>query len=554
MDNLILVGVGDHYRANVGPSLVAMENNNEVKLIATVDLVPTTDATTLMGRQVPHVVRMPGESLPGCLSSYRQEDPVVLLAHSHDWHARDALALLTAGFRVIVEKPYAMTTGEILLLRDALHKSPERLALAEYYLMMKAAPLLHVAGLLRSTGFYLTEKGYLQRMADEGASLEAMAGLLDRIGRPRFVYVDVLEGEGDTGRFEHRGRQFADMRVGIGVILDLAIHALAPLIALDGRLGTLPTTSNFVVKTGVCDTFLRFAGSTYRVPPEFVPETYAELAFTTSSGIPVFMAVGKYVLQNANQRRIVIVGDEGTALLDMSTCTLSLAVHDECPSILLSSPKRRDSKYRAVLRASLLKLQGVSPYNFDPSEVALHANELALRFYACAREESSTRRHYLPGASPGTILDTPLVPVANDPVADSPYTSARTYYEHQYIRMGALEDQAFKMSAGVFVLTAAVLTFASRTGGISSVPQSIVTLMAFANLAAIAYVWRVNDSAHVHGLRAKAVLQKMWPKMWAIDKLYVQRYAGRLQMRPTILISLHFLLVATAVAILWGIM
>ncbi len=555
MENLIVVGCGEHYRVNVAPTLVTMGAAEEVKLVATVDRRPLNCDFVSPGHSVPHVLRQTGQSLVTCLKAFRNQDPVVLLAHSHDWHASDARDLVGGGFRVILEKPYAIKPSGLSAVRELVSANPHQIALAEYYLMMKAAPLLHAAGQLKPDSFYIRESGYLQVEAD-GRTLEDTLGILQSIGRPRMVFADVLEGEGATGRFEHRGLQFADSRVGIGVILDLAIHALAPLYALEGSLGRIPPASGLAVGTAVCDSFVRYAESTYGVPVQFVPETYAELAFTTSTGVLIVLCVGKYVLPNANQRRVLIVGDEGEALLDLSTCTLSLAPRDHCPSPILSSPKKPQSKYRAVLRACFLTLRGASPYTFSPSDVAIRSNDLCLSLYSRASEDASVRQRYNQGALPGTILKTHVAP----PVSEVPKhdlanegEGAKTYYEHQYDRMSCLEDQAFKMSGGVFVLTAAVFTFLSGTDTTDPVLpwQLVIGLMIFVNLVAVLYLWRVNSSNHVHGQRAKDILEKAWPSVWAIDQRYPQRFAGAVQMRPLMQALLHLLLVAAGVWILW---
>lgn len=403
MEKLIIVGCGDHYRTNVGPCLASLETGGAAKVIATVDIGPLIEDP--LRTPVPHVIRQAGEPLSVLLRRFEESDPVIVLAHPHDCHATDALDLVSCGFRVILEKPYGVTVSDLSVIRQGMRSTPQRLALAEYYLMMTSAPLLHAACLLKPDSFYLREPGYLESVGEETASVESLAGVLESIGRPRMVYVDLLEGEGLTGRFEHRGRQYADSRVGIGVILDLAIHALAPVVALDGLLGSLPRASSVSLSTAVCETFLRFAGSSYKVPPQFVPETYAEMSFTTSVGIPVMVAVGKYVLRNENQRRLLIVGDEGEALLDMSNCTLSIARTDRCPVPLLRCPKRADTRYLAVFRACLSALEGKTPYNFCPSEVALRSNEFTSELHSRACEQGRGRREYPSGAAPGAILD-----------------------------------------------------------------------------------------------------------------------------------------------------
>ena len=553
MDNLIIVGCGDHFRTNVGPTLASLESLGQARVLATVDIDPLSEQPSFLKAPIPHIVRKNGEQLSRLLRKFAETNPVVVLAHSHDRHAPDALDLLSDGFRVILEKPYALRASDLSLLKDSVRNAPRRLALAEYYLMMKSAPLLHAAGLVRSDSFYVREPGFLEGVAEKSPPLENLVGMLELIGRPRMVYVDVLEGEGLTGRFEYRGRQFADSRSGIGVIMDLAIHALAPVVALEGLLGSLPPSGSVFLGTAVCDTFLRFAETSYEVPAQFVPETYAELSFTTSLGIPVISTVGKYVLRNENQRRLLIVGDEGEALLDMSNCTLSVARTDKCPSVVLRSPKRAETKYLAVFRACLATLAGDTPYNFSASDVAIRANEFALELHTRSGEQGPNRRQYLSGAAPGGILQVPsnFTIQQDPPVPTLDHAGAKLYYEHHYERVAAVEEHGFKMSSGVLVLTAAVFTFASRVGSESFLPWKIaVLLMGIANIAAVFYMWRVKVTIKGHQARAKAVLERTWPDLYKLDRnLPIKR--DEWQMRSLILSFLHVCVVVAAILVLF---
>lgn len=555
MENLIIVGCGDHFRTNVGPSLASLEAGGYAKVIATVDLQPLIEKPAFLRNPVPHIIRAQDKSLARSIREYSEADPVVVLAHSHDCHAKDALDLVSEGFRVILEKPYALKASDLSLIRDVMRRTPQRLALAEYYLMMKAAPLLHAAGLLKPDSFYLREPGYLERVDGNGPAPDSLVGVLDTIGRPRMVYVDLLEGEGLTGRFEHRGRQFADTRVGIGVILDLAIHALAPVAALEGLLGSLPPASSVSLATAVCDTFVRFASSAYSVPAQCVPETYAELALTTSLGIPLVTTVGKYVIRNENQRRLLIVGDEGEALLDMSDCTLSIARRGKGHTMLLRAPKRSETKYLAVFRACLLALAGGAPYNFDASEVAVRSNEFTLELYSRACEQGLDRSQYPSGAAPGTILRIPTrFKVQENTVSPAvDHDGAKLYYEHQYQRLAAVEDQGFKMSGGVLVLTGAVFTLATRVGADSFLSwRYAVGLMAFANVLAILYMWRVKVTIKGHQKRAKAVLERTWRDLWKLDQSPdFEIKLDRWQIRSWILRILHAAVVGVAIWVLF---
>lgn len=402
MRNVIVVGCGEQYRQNTAPTLAWMESAGEIKVIATVDLKPMQAPLHRDGPTALHLVRAPGQPLADCLKSFRHDDPVVYLAHSHSCHVSDTFNLVEDGFSVVLEKPYAILPADLQRLGALVKAHPRQVALAEYYLMMKSAPLLCAAGLLQPESFYFREPGYLAAPGE--TRVEDAYGILQRIGRPRMLMADVLEGGGATGRFQHRGRQFADSTEGIGVLLDLALHALAPIFALEELVGVVPPEREVAASTAVCDAFVRFADIRYRVPPQRVPETYAELAFRTSTGVQVLVAAGKYVLPNQNQRRLILIGDEGVAILDFSSCKLSLALRDQCPIPLLHAPKQTETKYVAVLKACLAQLTGDSPYCFDPADIALRANVLASNLYLREMLNARARPLYCWGALPGSIF------------------------------------------------------------------------------------------------------------------------------------------------------
>jgi predicted dehydrogenase len=398
MPNLIVVGCGDHYQSNVAATLAAMEAAGEIAVVATVDRRPVAAPGG-----TPHVVRRDGQSLAECLRSFAALDPVVFLAHAHEFHAPDARDLVAAGFRVIVEKPYAISPADMAAFRVLVKEHPRSVAPVESFAVMRAIPLLYAAGLVEPDAFYTRGPGGL-RVAAPGLALAEVRGSLRAIGRPRLMLTDVLEGQGERGRFEHRGVQYADSRVGIGVILDMALHSLGPLYALESVTGVLPPASEVAVRTAVCDRFVRHAAAAHDVPPRFVPETYAELELSTAAGVPVLVCVGKYVLPQAIQRRLVIVGDEGEALLDLTTCTLSIGTRERTPRPVLSLPCAGALGYRAALLACLGMLAGDTLYGFDPAEAALRANELCLDLHQRAIEQAADRPSYSEGALPGAIL------------------------------------------------------------------------------------------------------------------------------------------------------
>jgi hypothetical protein len=396
--NVIVVGCGDHYRSNVAATLAAMEAAGEIAVVATVDRRPFASPNG-----APHVLRRDGQTLSDCLQPFCALDPVVVLAHAHEFHLPDARDLVAAGFRVLVEKPYAIGRVDMAAFRDLVREHPRQVAPIESFVVMRAIPLLYAAGLVAPDTFYAQGRGGLEVLAP-GRTLADLRGSLRSIGRPRMILTDLLEGQGERGRFEHRGVQYADSRVGIGVILDMVLHSVGPLYALESLAGALPPASKVVVRTAVCDRFVRHAAAAYGVTRQHVPETYAEVDFMTASGVPVLVCAGKYVLPQTTQRRLVIVGDEGEAFLDITTCTLSIGLQEETPRPVLRLPGGGGLGYRAVLLACLGMLAGETLYRFDPAEAALRANELSLDLHLRAVGEAADRPTYAEGERPGAIL------------------------------------------------------------------------------------------------------------------------------------------------------
>lgn len=403
MEKMIVVGCGEHFRSNLAPALRILENRGVVDVIATVDVDNViVDTSAVFEHQVRHLMRRANQSLSILLKEFAQQNPIILLAHSNSWHTLDTVDLVSKGFRIILEKPYAINDSEIKILKTLYTTYPNQIAFAEYYLTMKAMPLLYAAGLLSYESFFSQSPDYLMSFSKLN-SIENFCGILKVIGQPRMVYCDILEGEGLTGTFHHRGRDFFDRRYGGGVIMDLAIHALAPLIALERYIGFLPEIGAVSVQEAYCDIYLNHAKHHHKVPSRYIAESFAEIHFTTLASIPITLLIGKYVLPNANQRRLIIIGDEGEALLDMSNCTLMIGERDQCPSEILRTPKYSDSKYVPVLLTSISVLRGHSPYIFDPNKVAFSSQEFALAISNSIRPHTKDKLIYQASATPRQI-------------------------------------------------------------------------------------------------------------------------------------------------------
>lgn len=401
-ERLVIVGTGDYYRRIVGPSLAKLRAEGHITILSTVSRNP---AGKIAG--IPHRIRGENVPLSDLLSDLKKQNPIVLLGHSNDLHTPDADDLVRSGFRVMIEKPYCINTLQMNSMRELLRKYPRKIVLLEYYLMMKTVPLLALAGKIRTDSFYATKKGILHYYppSKENALFGALQNI---IGTPRQIYIDLLEGEGATGVLEHRGSALTDTQKGGGMIQDLGIHALVALFALQDYIGKIDLSfQDGIVRAARCTEYVRAMKKLFSLQEKRIAESYAELEFKTSRGVPVFATVGKYLPEKRNQRRIIITGSEGHLYLDLSSCTLYVA-HEENPEVaMLVCPKKSDNKYYPVIRAALETLSRKSPFNFNANQVALDTQQFILNIAAKNRAQTRHTRPntYRQGARPHAIFN-----------------------------------------------------------------------------------------------------------------------------------------------------
>ncbi len=381
-EKIVVVGMGQYGIELLEPTLAMLKKEMRAEVIATVDIIdrPNADCYT----EVEHRNRHPDQDLSDLLSDLKNMDPIVILGHSNDCHAPDAISLLDNNYRVMIEKPFAISVAELDMLQGCIERHPSNAVLLEYYLMMKSAPVLIAAGLINPCNFYDEKVGVINTVGKiAGQGWENIHNKLEElIGRPLAIYLDILEGEKKergTGRVDHRGQYLVDLRKGGGMLQDLGVHGLSILFALEGYIGVIdPEFSNGIVRVARSREYLDYAEN-LGIDDIFIGESYAELDFTTAIGVPVSVRVGKYVLDNKNQRRLIIVGDQGVLHHDLSTCQLAIHQGDRSLGVLLEAPKLPDSKYYPVIRAGLELLQNNSLYQgFDPTTAALNAQKLVL--------------------------------------------------------------------------------------------------------------------------------------------------------------------------------
>lgn len=376
---LILVGTGDYYYKIIGPSLALLQKEGLIRILATV----STSGKSKINNAIEHRIRKPNAKLSRLLADLKKYEPVVILAHTNELHASDARDLLMSGFTVFVEKPYAINQAQMREAQKMARAYPKKLVPLEYYLMMKAVPLLIICGKIKPQCFYFQKNSplkYYKNLYELANTPANISGLLNTlIGKPRFVLVDILEGKEKVGRLDHRGDALSDASKGGGMIQDLGIHAVSPLFALEDYIGKIDESfKQGVVRTAKCQEYIQSIKSKYHLSNSKIAESYAEIKFSTSDNVPVVIAVGKYFPGNKNQRRIIIIGTKGKIYLDLSSCTLYLSRGEETEKPIMQQPKKTASKYYPVLLAALNMIEGKSPFAFNATDTALRAQQFIL--------------------------------------------------------------------------------------------------------------------------------------------------------------------------------
>jgi len=403
--DMVLVGAGDYFEKLVKPCVPKLREMGYIDRFFTVDIVPKEGPN--------HYVREPGQPLSEVIRAIGSYEPIVVLGHRNDLHTPDAEEILTDIWQfplgefgrpsLLLEKPYATDLDQMDRLESLVENNGSRIALLEYYLSMKSIPLLWFGGVVNAGSFYsdlsngiLKVDGNISRWEEKPTLEELWGGFEKRIGKPLFVVSEVLEGEGDYGRIEHRNSSIVDRRVGGGMIQDLGHHALTPLMALEIHLGKITPESLDGLRTACCTGYLNHARKNLGLDEQDIGESYAELDINTSTGVPVRISLGKYVEAGKNQRRIIITGTRGVVLYDLTNNILAYRTGDSSKTsdVLLEADKNGVPKYLAVLIAGINEIDGNNPFTFNPAKVALGAQRFVLDTVTLVPDKST---EYLAG-------------------------------------------------------------------------------------------------------------------------------------------------------------
>jgi len=400
MYNIVAVGVGDYYRKWLAPSLQIMHDLGLVELIATIDIKEREIYDGHPFDHVQHRIRDEDARLSSLINDLRGRKPIVILGHSNDLHTSDAVDLASNGFKVMVEKPYVIDEQQFSAMED-LVRGDQDVVLLESFLVKNSLPLLVLGGLIRKDTFYFEGAQTFRSHYSSETPSDLSGRIQEMIGEPRSISVEFLEGKGKAGRLDHRGSHLIDTRKGGGIIQDVGLHAVSPIIAFEEYLGSIdPTFSDGSVQIGRCDEYLRMTTERFDLDPEFIAETYAEMYLSTSKGISIKIAIGKYV-GNENQRRIIITGNKGTLCHDLTNHLLYVG-REEDKQPVLEYPT--DFMYCPVLRTGLELIHGRNPFTFDPTDVALRAQRFVLNVLKKVDYVSSGITVYTSGINPREIF------------------------------------------------------------------------------------------------------------------------------------------------------
>jgi hypothetical protein len=183
--------------------------------------------------------------------------------------------------------------------------------------------------------------------------------------------------------------------------MDLGVHAFAPLVALEPFIGEIEPHFRSV-ESAVSDDFRRHALS-HRVPEREVPESYSAVTLKTNAGVPVMVAVAKYTPARRNQRRLILVGDAGEAILDLSSFTLYAAPGDGPLELLCQLPTIPDLKYLPVLRSIIEDAEGTPTFTFNLNSVCTKSQFLTFEWRRSSDVAWPTLPTYRTGAEPQQI-------------------------------------------------------------------------------------------------------------------------------------------------------
>ena len=384
MENIVVVGTGDVFHRFIAPSLEILEYQRFLKTLATIDIKPRARLEHLSDN-LEHRIRTSDEELSSLISDFKGDNPVVILAHDSDHHYSDAEDLVSNGFRVMIEKPYVTRQRDLEKLRGLISQNPGKIFLMEYYLTRKMIPVFLLSGAIKPESFYLLGEEVFLLRENRPALVNSLGKLKEILGEHHSLTIKIIESSGDSGKLEHRGVHVFDTRRGGGMIQDMGIHALMPLFVFQDYIGeTSVSFEHGDVDVARSKEFYEACKSRYNISEEFVAETYAEIGMKTSKGIPVKIAIGKYMAEAPTQKNMVLRGNQGKIDMNMHENFMNIYRGNTLVDRIDLINTRRN-RYYPVIRTGLEFFNGNNPFLIDLFQITLNAQQLTLNILEKAR-------------------------------------------------------------------------------------------------------------------------------------------------------------------------
>ncbi len=237
-------------------------------------------------------------------------DHIVVIASPN--HLESTVAFVEKGFRqFIIEKPLINNEHEAHRLLELLKQTPDLRIYALDFYIQKCLPLLLLAGLISTDD----PMWNLVCMENGEKVLPELSGSFNSlVGKIKGVSVTILEG-GQLGVPDVEKRPWLEHdKIRGGVLLDLGIHALAPLVTL----GMLDKSTQVVhASTKSFSPDRKSLVSTKNKPEMYAKALLNINTYTTGyTNSPLEITVGK-IPQEGGVWEMVIRGSKGIAVMGL---------------------------------------------------------------------------------------------------------------------------------------------------------------------------------------------------------------------------------------------
>ena len=122
------------------------------------------------------------------------------------------------------------------------------------------------------------------------------------------------------------------------------------------------------------------------------------------------------------------------------------------------------------------------------------------------------------------------------------------YYEHQYDRMGKLEQSSLSITSIVVTLSVLAFTFGFDSSKAISIPSNLILpiIIGIANIFSALYILRCNSWIRTAEKRAKCILEQYALELYTIDKATYATHSKHAVSRWKIQFYLHILILIAA--------